>query len=251
MKLSLSNLYVMTALTFALFLMLLKPQSVFAQSCNPPLSGDFTVSTDCAFPGVANGVDSGEDTNTAILTINSGILTVSPSQMIGFGSIVLNGGVIALPSDDSASLIPGAGIWYPDIDTDHYPEVTSAIASVSRPGSSYQRKSTMTAITVDCYPSADAYPGQTQYFTVDRGDGSFDYDCDSAVTKARNSCSCSCGDGCGATATCSVTQVIEAAACGTPDIVAGPATCTRSDDIYGACVTCTEGGTTTTTMMCR
>lgn len=33
----------------------------------------------------------------------------------------------------------------------------------------------------DCYDgNADARPGQTAFFAVDRGDGSFDYDCDGA-----------------------------------------------------------------------
>jgi len=35
----------------------------------------------------------------------------------------------------------------------------------------------------DCYDNnKDAFPGQTQYFDKDRGDGSFDYDCSGAIT---------------------------------------------------------------------
>jgi hypothetical protein len=227
------------------------PSPVFAQACTPPLSGDFTVSTDCAFSGSANGVDSGSGANTATLTVHAGILTVSSNQTIGFGKIVLSGGVIALPTDNSSRLVAGAGVWYTDEDNDHYPEDTTAVTSVSKPGANYKRKSTMTAITLDCYPNADAHPGQTAFFAAHRGDGSFDYDCDSAITKARNSCSCSCTDGCGAAATCSVIQVVEATACGTTGINAGPATCTRTNDVYGTCVTCTANGSTTTTMTCR
>jgi hypothetical protein len=36
----------------------------------------------------------------------------------------------------------------------------------------------------DCYDAnANAHPGQTGWFTVNRGDGSFDYNCDNAETK--------------------------------------------------------------------
>jgi Notch-like protein len=41
---------------------------------------------------------------------------------------------------------------------------------------------------VDCDDSnPDVFPGQTAYFTYDRGDGSFDYDCDGIETKQYNS----------------------------------------------------------------
>jgi hypothetical protein len=36
----------------------------------------------------------------------------------------------------------------------------------------------------DCYDAnANAHPGQTSYFTVDRGDGSFDYNCNGSADK--------------------------------------------------------------------
>jgi hypothetical protein len=40
-------------------------------------------------------------------------------------------------------------------------------------------------------------------------------------------------------------------ACGTTGIASGPASCTRTNDGYGACVTCADTGTTTTTMECH
>ncbi len=45
----------------------------------------------------------------------------------------------------------------------------------------------------DCYDSnSDVHPGQTSYFTVDRGDGSFDYDCSGSEEKDSGCNSCSC-----------------------------------------------------------
>ena len=39
------------------------------------------------------------------------------------------------------------------------------------------------ADATDCYDSnASAYPGQTSYFSIERGDGSYDYDCDGTET---------------------------------------------------------------------
>lgn len=47
----------------------------------------------------------------------------------------------------------------------------------------------------DCYDSnANAYPGQTTCYTSHRGDGSFDYDCDSSSTGC-NTCPSSCNKG--------------------------------------------------------
>lgn len=43
---------------------------------------------------------------------------------------------------------------------------------------------TLTSNTLDCYDNnANAKPGQTAYFGTNRGDGSFDYDCDGSVTR--------------------------------------------------------------------
>jgi len=41
----------------------------------------------------------------------------------------------------------------------------------------------------DCYDlNTDAFPGQTEYFEVDRGDGSFDYDCDGSESPMGGAC---------------------------------------------------------------
>jgi hypothetical protein len=54
-------------------------------------------------------------------------------------------------------------------------------ASCASPVSSYKALSS----PVDCYDSnANAKPGQTAYYTVNRGDGSFDYNCSGATEKS-------------------------------------------------------------------
>ncbi|MDO8623444.1 MAG: DUF4215 domain-containing protein [archaeon] len=66
----------------------------------------------------------------------------------------------------------------------------------------------------DCLDSnANVHPGQTQYFAVQRGDGSFDYDCDENVNKKLSATSgtpgyeegiCNSVTSCSGTGTCSV-----------------------------------------------
>lgn len=44
--------------------------------------------------------------------------------------------------------------------------------------------SSCTSTNVDCYDqNSNAHPGQTAWFTTDRGDGSYDYDCNGQQTK--------------------------------------------------------------------
>jgi len=70
----------------------------------------------------------------------------------------------------------GSGICYVDNDGDRYAPSS---------GTATCRASTQIA-GIDCYDSganaANAFPGQTSYFTTNRGDGSFDYNCDSNYT---------------------------------------------------------------------
>jgi hypothetical protein len=67
--------------------------------------------------------------------------------------------------------------YYYDGDGDGYGTTTSQCLC-SATGSYTARLST------DCYDSnASVHPGQTTYFSVHRGDGSFDYNCDSSASK--------------------------------------------------------------------
>ncbi len=226
----------------------------FAETCSPPQAGNLELTADCSFAGIVNGVDSGTgDTNDAILTISAGILTIMPGQTIAFGSLILNGGAIAIPANSSL-LLPGASLWMTDSDADGFPESTDQIAATENPGLGTRRRAGLNDInTADCYDgNPDVFVGQTLFFSVDRGDGSFDYDCDGDIIKQRDICSCGCTNLCLAIPECVATDVTaEATDCGATGINAGPVDCTRSDDIYGNCVACTGSGTTETTMTCR
>ncbi|MFH1808606.1 MAG: hypothetical protein ABIJ09_07670 [Pseudomonadota bacterium] len=69
----------------------------------------------------------------------------------------------------------------------------------------------------DCYDdSADAYPGQQFYFTTDRGDGSFDYDCDRATLKETTVSHLGCDCGSGSCGPQTENEVLPTADCGLP-----------------------------------
>lgn len=74
-------------------------------------------------------------------------------------------------------------VWYLDADGDHYGDPAVSQTACTRP-SSY------TLDGSDCYDlSPDAFPGQVISFSSDRGDGSFDYNCDGVQTEADTHCS--------------------------------------------------------------
>ena len=92
--------------------------------------------------------------------------------------------------DDSAV---DALVWYADADSDGYGDPAVSTAECTQPAG-------YVAVSLDCYDIGDdARPGQTAYFTIDRGDGSYDYDCDGTETHEEpnvNSCSWSTGTPC-------------------------------------------------------
>lgn len=64
--------------------------------------------------------------------------------------------------------------WYRDADGDGYGDPATGVASCTAPDAH-------TSDATDCYDAnPEAHPGQTGRFSVHRGDGSFDYDCDGA-----------------------------------------------------------------------
>jgi hypothetical protein len=148
-------------------------------NCSPPPGGNHTVTYNCSFSGSVNGVDNGN------LTINSGVtLTINAGQTIVFnpGKSVIVNGTIAMSA--SGAQIKKTYLWILDADNDGYaPNATSQLGQDTQP-TNYQRRYTRLG-TNDCYDSnANARPGQTSYFASNRGDGSFDYDCDGSVTKS-------------------------------------------------------------------
>ncbi len=69
-----------------------------------------------------------------------------------------------------------ASRWYRDYDGDGYGSSTSTMSCYQPTG--------YVANSSDCYDyNADAYPSSTTYWRVNRGDGSYDYDCDGSQSK--------------------------------------------------------------------
>lgn len=241
-------LKIITTLIFLVFGLFLFPSEALAAECSAAGLADAscTISSSYSFANTVDGLDGG-----AIQLQTGGTLTILNGYTVAASSFVLNGGSMVINS--GAIFKPGTGIWMLDSDSDLYPASTTQVAQAGSPGAGYVRKSTLTsASTTDCYDSnASAKPTQTTYYTVERGDASFDYNCDSAITKQRLGCDApTCANNC--TVTCPYIDASgEGTACGTTDINAGYVSATRNNDEYGACVSCTGSGTTTTTMECR
>jgi hypothetical protein len=147
-----------------------------------PPGGDYTVATSCTFANTIDGVDNGD------LIINSGCtLTINAGQTIVFnpGKKVVVNGALAINKGNPGGQLKKTYLWMIDSDSDGYsPSLTQYAQDSAPPGG--KRRSSMKSITsTDCYDqNANAYPGQTNYFTTHRGDGSFDYDCDGQISKS-------------------------------------------------------------------
>ena len=119
---------------------------IYAADCARPVSGNFTVTTDCVFGGLVDGVDTGTgSTNTAKLIVQSGILTINSNQVTVLGSISMTGGSIAA----NGSIKTGAPLWMIDADADGYPSTTTQYTQTSAPTNG-RRRNVMTSLTVDC-----------------------------------------------------------------------------------------------------
>lgn len=125
-----------------------------------PISGDFTITEDVSSfqnkytdgnddSRYVMGVDSGEgDTvNTAVLTIESGILTINENETLAAGSIVLTGGSISLA--EGAIIYPGSPMWVVDADEDGYPATTKAYVN-SKPTGGRRKNLLATLAEADC-----------------------------------------------------------------------------------------------------
>lgn len=171
-----------------------------------PVTGNYTVTETCSFPNTPyDGLDTGTvSTNTSVLTIGAaGSLSILNGQTLLLGSVTSSaGGAITIV--DGGSFRTGSPVYVTDADGDLY------AASGSRSSTGTTRQDTMTSTTADCYDSnANAKPGQTTYYTTNRGDGSFDYDCDSTQTRqyptATYTCT-SCTNGSGYASTINTTN---------------------------------------------
>lgn len=147
----------------------------WSDTCSPPHSGDWTILSGeaCTISGVM-GADNGNIVfstggsitvpNTTTLVYNSG-----RSISIGPGSIAISSG----------GQIREANLFVTDSDGDGYaPSNFSQTYSTAGSLSGWVRRYTLATNPYDCYDAnANARPGQTGWFTVNRGDGSFDYNC--------------------------------------------------------------------------
>ncbi len=78
-------------------------------------------------------------------------------------------------STDESSAVD-ASRWYRDYDGDGYGSTSSTMSCYQPTG--------YVANSSDCYDyNAEAYPGATTYWRVNRGDSSYDYDCDGSQSK--------------------------------------------------------------------
>ncbi len=126
-----------------------------------PIAGDFIVTgnTTCTNKYIDGwnpsryvcGVDydgvGRTSTNSAILTVESGVLTINANETYVAGEFALTGGSIALAS--GASLKPGTVLWIADADGDGYPQ-DDKIWYGRRPPFG-RRKALMTTLsTIDC-----------------------------------------------------------------------------------------------------
>jgi hypothetical protein len=68
-----------------------------------------------------------------------------------------------------------ATTYYLDSDHDNYGDPSSSTSACSKPANYVSNNA-------DCYDNnGSAHPGQNQFYTVHRGDGSFDYDCNGSI----------------------------------------------------------------------
>lgn len=143
----------------------------WSDACGIPAGGNFTLSSPCTISAV-DGVDNGNMTINSTLTLNANFgFNPGKSVTVGSGSLVVCGGC----------QLQQTNLWYPDADGDTYPASSALTLSVNNPGSKIRRY--LANASTDCYDSnANAHPGQTTFYTTNRGDGSYDYDCSGATT---------------------------------------------------------------------
>lgn len=236
----------------ALIGLLIRTPAFAVGTCTPVSAGNYTLNaTDgsCSFSAANPGVDTATGANTAKIIIpDTYTLTVAAGTTIAAGGLTINpGGQIAL----NGTMQIGANIYLPDADTDGYPDSTTATISHTPLGAGYTKRWAVPHPTeADCYTSANVYPGQTAFFTTQRGDGSWDYDCSGGITYQYQICSCAV---CSAN-TCPYSCVLNTATvghtCGVSES-SGPSTCSMSTDGYGNCTSCADAGSASYLVACH
>lgn len=143
--------------------------------CGIQPGGDWTMTGDCTISGT-DGVDNGD------ATIQSGTLTLNAPFVFNSGkALTITGGAILM---GTGAEIRKDNLWQIDADADGYPADGSVYAQTNAPANGRRRN--LLQSSTDCYDSnASANPGvgTFSYFTTNRGDGSYDYNCDGIETK--------------------------------------------------------------------
>lgn len=196
-----------TLIYFPLFILLLAgTHKLFSQQVIAACTGNLTWNTSSSLSGscgldtssteaydISVGVD--DATNSYIITVpNAVTLTFNSGSTLITGQIVIQtGGSVVTGSTTQAKI--GQKCYVTDSDSDGYaPNTTCSVTG----GAGYIRKNKMTSTTADCYDSNfDANPGQTAYFSTNRGDGSFDYNCVSGEEPSETSSAWACTNPCG------------------------------------------------------
>jgi len=147
--------------------------------CGIPNSGasSFSLVADCTVSaGQIDGFDNGNlNLNGRQLTLIGGTIAFNPGK-----SVIINGGSIVF----SGGSLEKKYMYIEDKDNDGYAKnggeiVLKDTATATTTGVNGLARRRYTVSGTDCYDdNANAYPGQTAYFATDRGDGSFDYNCD-------------------------------------------------------------------------
>lgn len=151
------------------------PPSVHAVDCTRNAGGNVTISSSCSFGGFTDGANGsryidGADTgtgstNTASITISSGVLTVNANQTIAAGSFVPTGGSIAIAA--GGILKPGTPIWIIDADADGYANDFTSYAQSSTPSNGRRRNTLSSLSQSDCNDASYGLNLSTWYLDAD------------------------------------------------------------------------------------
>ncbi|MFA6081767.1 MAG: DUF1554 domain-containing protein [Patescibacteria group bacterium] len=124
--------------------------NVFAADClDASPSGSLVITTECSFPGLVNGVDSGiGSTNSAsIILAPGGKLIILPGQTIATGSLSFSGG--SLVKMTGGILKTKTPLWMTDLDADGYPGSTDQFAQSAPPIGGQRRNTQVSMVNLD------------------------------------------------------------------------------------------------------
>ncbi|MCL4354508.1 hypothetical protein M1349_03495 [Patescibacteria group bacterium] len=156
-----------------LFLQVPKDKA-FAACAGVPLSGNYTVTTSCAFQNTVDGVDAGTGaSNSAVLTIGSGkTLTINAGQKVAFGlmSVGKPGGTIAINKTGELVKKP---LWAPNEDGDVRPTTANPdlLAQSAQPANHSRRNVLNSLSTADCLDTDAAKWQNLDGYTDSDSDG--------------------------------------------------------------------------------